>query len=312
MRGPEGARGKVGRGGGATDPQPGLSLFPPAGSSETPIHRTPFSWGKRMEPHWLAPTRSQAPCQALPMHDFSELSQNSWRRTNCFDHFLNEEAETQRRKGTYPPLPSEWFVSENWSPTGVLNPHWWAGCRHDRLSLCPRAVSFPALESELSWGSLWAMGSDGGDSVLVPSLRFEEPVHTGAALHPPLNCSSKFNLKAFMSHCDPHPHCKYLPVQLWPGFWNFFSTRGPLDGHMSQSPAPLLQDTFSKFSLARTVSGRHPRGPVLLRSSPTRTQLEEAGSPLSRDGSLAGETAEQTRMKPGAPLPPAAASAEVG
>lgn len=44
--------------------------------------KSPVSWNKRRESHLLVPSRSQAPCQAILMNDVSELSLNSWGRSN--------------------------------------------------------------------------------------------------------------------------------------------------------------------------------------------------------------------------------------
>ena len=63
------------------------SLFLHSGKQSDPhalpgSMKSPGSWNKGRESHLLAPPRSQAPCQAILMNDFSELSLNSWGRSN--------------------------------------------------------------------------------------------------------------------------------------------------------------------------------------------------------------------------------------
>lgn len=116
------------------------------------------------------------------------------------------------------------------------------------LQTCPplpvsqSSVPFPPLESGLAWDLLRAIESDGKGSVLVPSLGFGARAHQCCPPPPPFpfHCSSQFNLKPFMSYCDPHPVANIFPYSYGLGFWNPFGTRGPLDGHVSPSPSEFL------------------------------------------------------------------------
>lgn len=135
----------------------------------------------------LIPTRSQAPWPALPMRDFSELSQSSWGRRNYFDCFLDEEMKAQRRKVTCPRSPSTWFVSQNLSPTRVL------GDRRGRqaagmatilhLSLYPRRVHSHPPSPGWLYDLLRAVECDGSDTVLVSSPGLSVCAHF-RAVHP--------------------------------------------------------------------------------------------------------------------------------
>lgn len=118
---------------------------------------------------------------------------------------------------------------------------------------------------------------------------------------PPSKCSSQFNQKPFMSHCDPHANHKYLPAGPWPGVLELPWHQRALGQAHATVPfqAPLHRDALSKFSSVVAVCNSHPHGTVLLTSSPAGAQSEEAGSLPSRDRSLAGATTEQPWVKHG-------------